>query len=68
MTTLAYLRSENGNLDNFTYTCDGSITVDDHTISCYDGEEHGTEDFETAFAKSCNSAFANLGMELGAKN
>ena len=67
MTTLAYLRSENGNLDNFTYTCDGSITVDDHTISCYDGEEHGTEDFETAFAKSCNSAFANLGMELGAK-
>lgn len=67
VTTLAYLRSENGNLDNFTYTCDGSITVDDHTISCYDGEEHGTEDFETAFAESCNSAFANLGMELGAK-
>ena len=62
VTTLAYLRSENGNLDNFTYTCDGSITVDDHTISCYDGEEHGTEDFETAFAESCNSAFANLGM------
>ena len=31
----------------------------------YDGEEHGTEDFETAFAESCNSAFANLGMELG---
>ena len=60
VTTLAYLRSENGNLDNFTYTCDGSITVDDHTISCYDGEEHGTEDFETAFAESCNSAFANL--------
>ena len=60
VTTLAYLRSENGNLDNFTYTCDGSITVDDHTISCYDGEEHGTEDFETAFAKSCNSAFAEI--------
>ena len=65
VTTLAYLRSENGNLDNFTYTCDGSITVDDHTISCYDGEEHGTEDFETAFAKSCNSAFAEIGTMLG---
>lgn len=64
VTALAYLR-ENKTLDGFSYDCQGSITVDGHTITCYDGEVHGQEDFTRAFAKSCNSAFAQMGVDLG---
>lgn len=64
VTALAYLREHN-TLDGFSYTCDGSITIDDHRITCYGGEVHGTEDFTRAFAKSCNSAFAQMGVDLG---
>lgn len=62
--TIAYLR-EHGTIDGFSYTCEGSITVDGHTIPCFGGEVHGTEDFTTAFAESCNSAFAQIGLDLG---
>lgn len=61
---LAYLR-KNGTIDNFFYDCTGSITVDGHTIPCFGGEVHGNEDFTTAFAESCNTAFTQIGLDLG---
>lgn len=61
---LAYLRTH-GTIDGYQYTCNGSITVDGHTIPCFGGEVHGTEDFTTAFAKSCNTAFTQMGLDLG---
>ncbi len=61
---LAYYR-ENGTLQNFSYLCQGSITVDGHTIPCYGGAVHGQEDFYSAFANSCNCAFAQIGLDLG---
>lgn len=64
---LAYLR-QNGTIDNFSYNCSGSITVDGHTIPCFGGEVHGTEDFTTAFAESCNTAFTQMGLDLGGSN
>lgn len=64
---LAYLR-EHGTIDGFSYNCKGSITVDDHKIPCFGGEVHGSEDFTKAFAKSCNTAFTQIGLDLGAKN
>lgn len=64
---LAYLR-EHGTIDGFSYNCKGSITVDDHKIPCFGGEVHGSEDFTKAFAKSCNTAFTQIGLNLGAKN
>ena len=65
VTSLAYLR-EHGSLDGFSFDCEGSITVGEHTIHCYNDTVHGEEDFATAFAKSCNSAFAQIGLDLGA--
>lgn len=62
--TLAYLRTH-GTIDGFQYTCNGKITVDGHTIPCFAGEVHGTEDFTTAFAESCNTAFTQMGLDLG---
>lgn len=64
LTTLAYLREFGANYINETYECTGSITKEDVTINCYDWTVHGQEDMQSAFAHSCNTYFAHLGMEL----
>ena len=64
VTALDYFRSR-GSFNGFSFDCQGSITKEGHTIQCYNGEVHGTEDFYTAFANSCNCAFAEIGTELG---
>ncbi|MFR3030757.1 MAG: penicillin-binding transpeptidase domain-containing protein [Blautia sp.] len=61
---LAYYR-KNGTLQNFSYLCQGSITMDGHTIPCYGGTVHGQEDFSSAFANSCNCAFVQIGLDMG---
>ncbi|MDD3339981.1 MAG: penicillin-binding transpeptidase domain-containing protein [Lachnospiraceae bacterium] len=63
VTSLAYLR-EKGTLDGFSFDCVGELTSEDHTIHCYNNNAHGQEDFATAFAKSCNSAFAQIGLDI----
>ena len=60
------ISDKKGSLEGYSYLCQGSITVDDHTIQCYNGEVHGQEDFYSAFAHSCNCAFADMGLNLGA--
>lgn len=64
VTALDYFRTK-GTFEGYSYLCEGSITKEDHTISCYHGNVHGQEDFYSAFASSCNSAFADIGVELG---
>lgn len=63
VTLLEYLR-EGNDPDAFTYECDGSYEEDGVTINCYKGKKHGTLDLKSAFAKSCNGAFAKMGLEL----
>ena len=63
LTLLQYMR-EGNDLENWTYECDGSYEEDGVTINCYHGKSHGTVDLKTAFAKSCNGAFAKMGMEI----
>lgn len=66
VTSLAYYRKY-GTFEKYAFLCQGSITKEDHTIRCYNGTVHGQEDFYTAFANSCNSAFADIGVDLGGK-
>lgn len=63
ITLLEYLRQGNSPED-WSFECTGSYTEDDVTINCYHGKSHGTVDLKTAFAKSCNGAFASIGMDL----
>lgn len=63
VTLLEYLR-EGNDPEGFVYECDGSYEKDGVTINCYKGKNHGTLDLKTAFAKSCNGAFAKMGQEL----
>ncbi|MBU5481938.1 peptidoglycan D,D-transpeptidase FtsI family protein [Blautia sp. MSJ-19] len=64
VTALDYFRSK-GSFNGFSFDCQGTITKEEHTIQCYGGKVHGTEDFYSAFANSCNCAFAEIGTELG---
>ena len=62
-TFLEYIR-ENSEYRNYLYNCQGSITVGDNKVSCYNGTWHGDEDLFESFAHSCNSSFINIGMKL----
>lgn len=64
VTALDYFRKK-GSFEGYSYLCQGSITMDDHTIQCYNGTVHGQENFYSAFASSCNCAFADMGIDLG---
>lgn len=64
VTALDYYQKHQS-MKGFSYDCQGSITVDEHTIRCYNGNVHGQEDLYSAFASSCNCAFAQMGLDLG---
>ena len=65
VTALDYFRKK-GTFEGYYYLCEGSITLEDHTIHCYHNTVHGQEEFLfMAFANSCNCAFADIGVGLG---
>ena len=67
VTALAYIKAHPDDYNNFRYSCSGRFTYEGNSISCYHGENHGSVDFSSAFAKSCNSAFANIGLSVDRK-
>ncbi len=64
LVTLTAAIEEMPNLWSKTFTCDGSITFNDEDITCTG--EHGEINIEEALAVSCNCAFGELAVELGA--
>ena len=67
VTALEYIRENIDSYSQFRFQCNGSFTHGEERINCYHGIAHGGEDFTKAFAKSCNSAFASIGLELDRK-
>ena len=59
VTALAYMR-DHENFDAFSYHCDGSFSTDRKDVECYKGKKHGKLNLNSAFAKSCNGAFAKM--------
>ena len=51
-------------LETRTFWCEGGVTVDGEYVKC--SGVHGSQTIEQAFANSCNCAFAQLSLELGA--
>ncbi len=64
VTALEYIRENPDSYSQFTFQCGGHFTHGEERINCYHGTAHGSENFSKAFAKSCNSAFASIGLEL----
>lgn len=64
VTALEYIRENGSRYEDYHFICNGSISYDGGQIRCYHGANHGEVDFKKSFAKSCNSSFANMGLEL----
>lgn len=67
VTAVCALENMGDDVYNRTWKCDKYLDVDgidEDRIVC--NARHGTVDFETALAKSCNSTFAQIAIELGA--
>lgn len=64
VTSLEYIIEHGGNIDDYSFDCEGSFEYEGSIINCFNEEMHGTEDFKTSFAKSCNSSFANISSTL----
>lgn len=66
VTALGYLR-QHGTVEGFSHDCQGEITKQGHTITDYDHIAHGPVDLRSAFAYSCNSAFVEIGVQMGGR-
>lgn len=53
---------------NDTFACNTQIQVEDRTISCWSTHDHGSQDLATAMLNSCNPAFVQIGLKLGAED
>ena len=65
VTSAAAIENVDG-LDNWTYTCTGTSYINGEPVTCAGGTAHGTVNFESALANSCNCAFADLSQRVGA--
>ncbi len=52
------------NIDK-NYNCTGSTKIDGYVLKDYSQKGHGPINLEEALAKSCNTYFAEKGVELG---
>ncbi len=64
VTSLAYLRQNEGQYENYRYQCNGYFALGNSRITCYHGTVHNSVDFISSFAKSCNCSFANMGLGI----
>jgi peptidoglycan glycosyltransferase len=53
-----------GDIFDRVFICDGSVEIGGETVTCT--KKHGEVTFEDALAASCNAAFAQITVELGA--
>ena len=64
ITLLEYLREHPHGAEDYSFQCSGKVAVGNSSISCYHGTRHGELSLSGAFAKSCNSAFAEMGRSM----
>lgn len=64
LTAIEYLRENPDHYSDFHYQCQGSDSFQGNVINCYAREKHGALNLRSAFAKSCNGAFAEIGTTL----
>ena len=51
-------------IEDYSYNCSGVFEKGGESIHCYDYEKHGEIDLKESFAESCNSSFANIGVNV----
>lgn len=68
LTAIEYMQENPDSYQKFRYNCKGSDSFSGNVINCYGREQHGRLNLKTAFAKSCNGAFAKIGTMLNIKS
>lgn len=63
--TLAAALEEFPDAENMTFSCSGALELEGGRITCESA--HGSQSLKDAFRNSCNCAFAELALEIGAK-
>ena len=51
-------------VEDYSFDCSGVFEQSGEAIHFYDYEVHGTVSLEESFAHSCNSSFANIGLNM----
>ncbi len=64
VTALEYIKENPDSYLNYKYSCNGHFSDGETKINCFHGTNHGSLNFLTSFAKSCNASFANIGLTL----
>lgn len=64
--TLAAALETIPDIEQQTFTCTGSYTIGADQITCE--SNHWDQDLKTAFQNSCNCAFAQIALQVGAEN
>ena len=62
--TLAAALEEFSDAENMTFRCNGQMELDGGKITCE--KSHGKQTLKEAFENSCNCAFAELALKIGA--
>lgn len=63
--TTACAIENKSDISSWEYTCTGETYINGVSVTC--PHRHGSLDFASAFACSCNGAYAELAVELGAQ-
>ena len=63
--TLAAALEKIPDLEERSWTCDGSTQIGEGTVTCTTA--HGEQDIQDALANSCNAVFGQLAVELGSE-
>ncbi len=58
---------ENALGDDFSYSCGGSIAIEDRIFNCHQGSGHGPQNLREGLMHSCNPFFIKVGLTLGAE-
>lgn len=64
VTAMEYMMENPDSYKEYRYRCKGIKVFSGSRINCYSREWHGRLSLPTAFAKSCNGAFADIGTRL----
>ncbi len=64
LVALEYIRENPETYMDFSFNCDSVYEIGDYSIKCSKLTSHGIVDFVSAFAHSCNGAFATIGQTL----
>lgn len=61
ITAMEYIR-EHPDYESYTHVCNGTDIYNSVSIRCSNSTAHGTVDLKTSLARSCNTSFADIGV------